>query len=410
MKFRILLPSIFLIFFIFSPAVFSADLSLLLDEETSNTLAYIYRDGTDITFYNPAWKRKPVETIVPGQEMEFSYYSSGNLRIVIRLSFIDDKPEGYWVLVHPQARTRKSFKVQRVEVDRGWMPWKVLRELENEVADIFGELKGKADDLSREEFEAYWIKSVEPDYYAVFSLLLYRGKGFGFTLEERKNKAGLVYESLKEAPEIDLAATYNQVLSDISEKHPWFRMEKGVLFFPSLDNPGVTQLILEKFTPRLVFNTSSILENYDPEKFKYYLAQSLMYDYFQQNSSLGGGSGVEDYILMGVSLNLIADLDYGTPSDYLFLDNEGALEGIKERYHATRKGFLKETRGGQNWRSAKDGKLSEYYYLAYQFGGLLLEVYKPEDLRSYRNMDLLRRSFSNFLKYDDSKVKQLPLK
>ncbi len=135
-----------------------------------------------------------------------------------------------------------------------------------------------------------------------------------------------------------------------------------------------------------------------------------MYDFFQQNTSLGGGSGLEDYILMSVSLNLIADLDYGTPSDYLCLGNEGALEGIKERYQTTRKSFMKDTNGGKRWMVAKDEELSEYYYLAYQFGGLLLEVYSPEDLRSYRNMDLIKRSFSNFLKYDDSKVKQLPLK
>lgn len=410
MKFKILLLSIFLNLFVFSAAVFSADLWHLLDEETDRTLAYIYGDGTDITLYSSAWKRRPVETGEPGQKMEYSYHASGNLKIIVYLDFIDDKPEGYWEMVHPQARMRENFKVQRVEVDRGWMPWKVLRERENEIVDVFGELKGRADTLSREDFVEYWIKSVEPDYYAVFSLLLYKGAGFSFSLEERKGKAGLIYESLKEAPAIDLTATYNQVLSDISEKHPWFRMEKGVLFFPSLDNPRVTQFTLEKLAPRLVLNTSSILDNYDPVKFKYYLAQSLMYDYFQQNSSLGGGSGVEDYILMGVSFNLIADLGYGTPSDYLFLDNEGALEGIKERYHTTRKSFMKETKGGQSWRRAKDEKLSEYYYLAYQFGGLLLEVYKPEDMRSYRNMDSIKRSFSNFLKYDDSKVKQLPLK
>ena len=410
MKFRIFLLSIFINFFIFSSAVFSADLWHLLDDETGNTLAYIYRDGADIDVYSSAWKKRMVETGGTDQKMEFSYYATGNLKILVRLAFIENKPEGDWVLVHPQARTVKSFKVQKITVKKGWQPWKIFKEREDEIVDVFGELKDRADTLSLEDFEEYWINSVEPDYYAVFGLLLYKGTGFSFTLEERKAKAGLVYKSLKAAPAIDLSATYNQVLSDISAKYPWFKMEKGVLFFPSLENPRITQFTLEKLAPRLVLNTSSILDDYDPVKFKYYLAQSLMYDYFQQNSSLGGGSGLEDYILMSVSLNLVADLGYGKPSDYLFLDNEEALEGIKENYHTTRKGFMKATKGGQRWRRAKDEKLSEYYYLAYQFGGLLLEVYKPLDLKSYRNMDSIKRSFTNFLKYEDSKVKRLPLK
>lgn len=410
MKFRTLLLTFFLIPFIFSSSATSADLWHLLDDETGNTLGYVFKDGGEVTFYSAAWKVRPGEAAEEGQGTEFSYYSSGNLKIVVNLSSVGVKPEGYWVLVHPQARTQKSFRFEDVEVESEWAPWNILRNREKEVVDVFGELKGQADSLSREGFQDYWIKSVEPDYYAVFTLLLYKGKDFKFSLNERKEKAGQIYDSLKAAPGVDLVATYNQVLSDINEKHPWFRMDKGVLFFPSLDNPRVTQFTLEKLVPRLVLNTSAILENYDPEKFKYYLAQSLMYDYFQQNTSLGGGSGVEDYILMSVALNLIADLGYGTPVDYLFLSNEQALDGIKERYHAIRKGFMKETKGGQNWRRAKDDKLSEYYYLGYQFGGLLMEVYKPEDLRSYRNMDAIKRSFSNFLKYDDSKVKQIPLK
>ena len=409
MKFRNVLITIFLNFFVLSTAAISADLWHLLDEETGNTLGYVHKDGSDTTFYSSAWKVRPLDAAESDKGMEFSYYASGNLKIVVHLTSLNDQPEGYWVLVHPQARTRKNFRSERIEVPRDWSPWKILRERDNEVVDVFGALKGKADTLSREEFQDYWIKSVEPDYYAVFCLLLYKTKDFKFSLAERNDKAGLIYDSLKAAPKVDLAATYTQVLSDINKKYPWFKMEKGVLFFPSLDNPRVTQLTLEKLVPRLVLNTSSILDNYNPERFKNYLAQSIMYDYFQQNTSLGGGSGVEDYILTSVSLKLVADLGYGTPADFLFLSNEGALAGIKERYHTIRKNFMKETKGGQAWRRAKDDKLSEYYYLGYQFGGLLLEVYKPEDLRSYRNMDAIKRSFSNFLKYDDSKVKQLPL-
>ncbi len=410
MKFRTLLITLFLNFFVLSASAISADLWHLLDDETGNTLGYVNKDESNTTFYSSAWKVRPLENTESNQGMEFSYYASGNLKIVVHLSSLADHPEGYWVLVHPQARTQKSFRSERIEVSRDWSPWKILRERDNEVVDVFGAMKSKADNLSREEFQDYWIKSVEPDYYAVFCLLLYKSKNFKFTLEERLEKAGLIYDSLKAAPKVDLPAIYNQVLSDINKKYAWFKMEKGVLFFPSLDNPRVTQLTLEKLVPRLVLNTSSILDNYNPEKFKNYLALSLMYDYFQQNTSLGGGSGVEDYILTSVSLKLVADLGYGKPDDYLFLNNEGELEGIKERYHTIRKNFMKETKGGQAWRRAKDDKLSEYYYLGYQFGGLLLEVYKPEDLRSYRNMDAIKRSFSNFLKYDDSKVKQLPLK
>lgn len=410
MKFRTLLLTVFLDLFIFSSFGISADLWHLLDDETGNTLGYVYKDGTEVTFYSAAWKVRPVEDADEGQGMQFSYYSSGNLKIVVSLASVDLKPEGHWLLVHPQARTQKSFRSEDINVGSGWGPWNILRNREKEVVDVFGELKKKADSLSREGFQEYWIKTVEPDYYAIFTLLLYKGKEFRFSEEERKDKAGLIYDSLEAAPSVDLVATYNQVLSDIKEKNPWFKMEKGVLFFPSLDNPRVTQFTLEKLVPRLVLNTSAILEKYDPAKFKYYLAQSVIYDYFQQNTSLGGGSGVEDYILTSVSLNLIADLGYGTPADYLFLSNEAALDGIKERYHTIRKNFMKDTKNGQNWRRAKDEKLSEFYYLGYEFGGLLLEVYKPEDLRSYRNMDAIKRSFSNFLKYDDSKVKQLPLK
>ncbi|MFH1964524.1 MAG: hypothetical protein ABIJ42_03190, partial [Acidobacteriota bacterium] len=380
MKFRIFMTAVFLGFFVFPAPVLSADLWHLLDAENGNTLAYVYRDGTDTVCYSPSWKRLRTEKRDSQEEIECSYYSSGSLMILVHLNFIDDKPEGYWLLVHPQASTKKDYKVQRVEVESGWMPWMVLRDREDEIVDVFGELKEKVNSLTREEFEGDWIKSVEPDYYAFLNLLLYKGEDFGFTLEERKRKAGLIYDSLKEAPDIDLSATYKQVLSDITEKYPWFKMKRGVLFFPSLDNPGVTQITLEKLIPRLIFNTSSILKDYDPVKFKYYLAQSLMYEYFQYNSSFAGVGEVEDYILLSVSLYLISNLDYGKPADYLFLDNEEALEGIKARYHETRKNFMKETRGGQTWRRAKGEKLSEYYYLAYQFGGLLLEVYKPEDL------------------------------
>jgi len=410
MKFRIYLLAMVLGFIEFSSLALGADLWHLLDEETGNTLAYIYRDGDNVDLYSAAWKKQPGENSDPDKEIEFSYYSSGNLRILIHCKIVADKPEGYWVLIHPQARTKKTFKLQRIEVPGEWMPWKVLRERDNQVLDVFGSLKAKADTMSREEFGDYWIKAVEPEYYAVFTLILYKDKGFGFSEEERKNKAGLVYDSLKEAPDIDLGATYRQVLSDITSKYSWFKLEKGILFFPSLDNPSVTQFTLEKLTPRLVLNTSAIFGNYSPARFRYYLAQSLMYDFFQQNTSLGGGSGAEDYILVSVSLYLISDLGYGEPADYLFLEDKSALDGIKARYHETRKNFMKETKGGQAWRRAKGEKLSEYYYLAYQFGGLLLEYYKPEELRSYRNMDAIKRSFANFLRYDDDKVKQIPLR
>ena len=410
MKFRIILLSIFLNLFVCSSAVLSADLWHIQDEETGNTLAYVYRDGSETTFYSSAWKKRIAEARDSSTETQYSYYASGNLKILVRLDFVDDRPEGYWILVHPQARTRKQFKAFKIEVESGWTPWKTVSERDTEPISIFGEVKDEADSLTREEFMDYWINSVEPDYYAVFSILLYTGKGFDFSLETRREKAGEIYDSLKSAPDINLVEIYNQVMSDINEKHPWFKTKKGVLFIPSLDSQGVTQFGLEKLTKRMIFNTSRILEEFNPEQFKYYLAQSLLYDYFQENTSLGGSSGMEDYILMSVSLNLIADLGYGEPCDYLFLDNKEALEGIKERYHQTRKSFMKKTRGGQQWRRAKDEELSEYYYLGYQFGGLLLEVYEPEDLRSYRNMDAIKRSFVNFLKYEDSKVRQLPLK
>ncbi len=412
MKSRNLLLSIPLFLFLFVSNGSGADLWHFFDQETGSTLGYVYKGLNDVTFYDANWRRLHQRDRDGGDELEFSYYSSGNLRIVIRFKFVDDRPEGHWVLVHTQTRTRKELRYERIEVEEGWTPWKVLTEGkgDSDILDVFGILKGKAEELSREEFADYWITSVEPDYYPVFCLLLYKEKGFGFSVEERKEKAGKVYESLKSAPAVNLAEIYKEVLTDLQEKYPWFRNNRGVLFFPSLDNPKVTQLTLEDLTPKLVMNTSSMFGDYDPVRFKYYLAQSLMYEYFQNTSSLGGVGGVEDYILLGVSLNLIAELGYGGPSDYLFLENEDALEGIVERYHETRKSFLDETRGGQTWRRAEDDKLSEYYYLAYQFGGLLMEYYEPEDMRSYKNMNSIKRSFQNFLKYEDSKVRQLPLK
>jgi len=410
MHFRKFLLISFFSLFAINSQILAADLWHFMDQETGNTLGYAKSSEDDVVFYGPTWKRFPPVSSEEGPDYQFSYFSSGNLRIRINFEFVEGQPEGTWVLIHTQAQSRNDFVARRLEVEDDWRPWDALDSGEGEVLDIFSRLRGKAAGLSGEEFADYWIESVEPELYAVFTILLYNQKGFKYTVEERRAKAAEVYESLKAAPDINAADIYRQVYSDLEKQYPWFELSKGALFFPSLDSPGVTQLALEKRTPKLVLNTSSIFSDYDPARFKYYLAQSLMYEYFQNNSSLAGAGGIEDYILMSVSLYLISELDYGDPADYLFLKDRDALAGIESRYHEIRKSFLEDTRGGRNWRRAESIKLSEYYYLGYQFGGLLMEYYKPEDLRSYRRMEPIRRSFRNFLKYEDSKVKQLALK
>lgn len=410
MQFRkFILVSLFGLFAIGSNLA-AADLWHFLDKETGNTLGYVKSNEGEVVFYGPTWKKFPPIRRADEPEFQFSYFSSGNLKIRIDFEFVDGRPDGHWVLIHTQARSRKELDTQRIEVDDNWGPWDALDSEDEKVLDIFGRLRARAAGLSSEDFADYWIESVEPELYAVFTLLLYREKGFQYTPEERKAKAVEVYESLKATPDIDAAEIYRQVYSDLEREYPWFELSKGVLFFPSLDNPAVTQLALAQRSPKLVLNTSSIFTDFDPARFRYYLAQSLMYEYFQNNSSLAGAGGIEDYILMSVSLYLIAELDYGSPADYLFLKDKEALAGIESRYHEIRKSFLKDTGGGRNWRRGDNAKLAEYYYLGYQFGGLLLEYYEPEDLRSYRRMEPIRRSFRNFLKYDDSKVKQLALK
>ena len=95
MKFRniVFLVCAFLCFS--SVSLFSAELWHLQDEETGNTLGYVYRDAGESTFYSSAWKDRVEEEREEGPEAQYSYYASGNLKILVRIDFVEEKPEGY---------------------------------------------------------------------------------------------------------------------------------------------------------------------------------------------------------------------------------------------------------------------------------------------------------------------------